>query len=198
MASSCAIFFKICAISPQSREIHRLNRAIPAVFRKPAEVTSEITWFIGKFLNLSVLAIIQAVVVSIFALLFLNLEVGNSFTFILFACVVSLTFLAVIFFLVSIAGNIGRFIAFVFIVLQLSTTGSNLPIEMLPEGLQTLSSFLPLTYTNAGFKAVISLNNTSVWANTGILLVVLVVFAILTLIASSLKKGRPVQYDAAK
>lgn len=166
-------------------------------FRKPAEVTSGVAWFIGKFLQLSVFALVQAIVVSVFALLFLNLDVGNSFMFILFACVVSLTFLAIIFFLVSVAGNIGRFIAFVFIVLQLSTTGSNLPIEMLPEGLQNLSSFLPLTYTNAGFKAVISLNNTSVWSNASILLVVLVAFTVLTLIAASLKKGSPAQYDVA-
>lgn len=169
-------------------------------FRKPAEVTaSGVSWFIGKFLHLSVLAIIQAVVVSIFALVFLKLQVGNSFAFILFACVVSLAFLAIIFFLVSVAGNIGRFIAFIFIVLQLSTTGSNLPVEMLPEGLQSLSKFLPLTYTNAGFKAVISLDHMgSVWANTMIVLLILAVFAVLAFIISAIRKGQPANYDAAR
>lgn len=169
-------------------------------FRKPAEVTaSGVSWFIGKFLHLSVLAIIQAVVVSIFALVFLKLQVGNSFAFILFACVVSLAFLAIIFFLVSVAGNIGRFIAFIFIVLQLSTTGSNLPVEMLPEGLQSLSKFLPLTYTNAGFKAVISLDHMgSVWANTMIVLLILAVFAVLAFIVSAIRKGQPANYDAAR
>lgn len=169
-------------------------------FRKPAEVTaSGISWFIGKFLHLSVLAIIQAVVVSIFALVFLKLQVGNSLAFILFACVVSLAFLSVVFFLVSVAGNIGRFIAFIFIVLQLSTTGSNLPVEMLPEGLQSLSKFLPLTYTNAGFKAVISLDHMgSVWANTMIILIVLAVFAVLAFIVSALRKGQPTDYDVAR
>lgn len=168
-------------------------------FRKPAEVTSGISWFIGKFLNLAVLAIIQAVVVSLFVLLVLNLEVGNSLAFILFACFVSLTFLTIIFFLVAAAGNIGRFIAFIFIVLQLSTTGSNLPIEMLPEGLRSLSNFLPLTYTNAGFKAIISLDNAgSAWGNTGILFGVLIAFLILAFVVVSFKKGRETTVDVAK
>lgn len=168
-------------------------------FRKPAEVTSGISWFIGKFLNLAVLAIIQAVVVSLFVLLVLNLEVGNSLAFILFACFVSLTFLTIIFFLVAAAGNIGRFIAFIFIVLQLSTTGSNLPIEMLPEGLRSLSNFLPLTYTNAGFKAIISLDNAgSAWGNTGILFGVLLAFLILAFVVVSFKKGRQTTVDIAK
>lgn len=168
-------------------------------FRKPAEVTSGISWFIGKFLNLAVLAIIQALVVSLFVLLVLNLEVGNSFAFILFACFVSLTFLTIIFFLVAAAGNIGRFIAFIFIVLQLSTTGSNLPIEMLPEGLRSLSAFLPLTYTNAGFKAIISLDNAgSAWGNTGILFGVLLAFLVLAFVVVYFKRGRQTTVDVAK
>ncbi|MEQ2528561.1 YhgE/Pip domain-containing protein [Bacillaceae bacterium CLA-AA-H227] len=168
-------------------------------FRKPAEVTSGISWFIGKFLNLAVLAIIQAVVVSLFVLFVLNLQVGNSLAFILFACFVSLTFLTIIFFLVAAAGNIGRFIAFIFIVLQLSTTGSNLPIEMLPEGLRSLSAFLPLTYTNAGFKAIISLDNAgSAWGNTGILFGVLLAFLILAFVVVFFKKNRPTTVDVAK
>lgn len=168
-------------------------------FRKPAELTtSGAAWFFGKFLQLSIFAIVQALVVSIFALVFLKLQVTNSIAFILFACVASLAFLAIVFFLVSVAGNIGRFIAFVFIVLQLSTTGSNLPVEMLPEGLQAFSKFLPLTYTNAGFKAAISLDNIgSVWANTLVVLLVLAVFAVLAFVASAIGKNRSTNYDVA-
>lgn len=166
-------------------------------FRKPAELaTSGVSWFVGKFLQLSVFALIQAVVVSLFAILFLKLQVGSSIGLILFASAVSMAFLMIVFFLVSVAGNIGRFIAFVFIVLQLSTTGSNLPIEMLPEGLRAMSSFLPLTYTNAGFKAIISLDHAgSAWANASIILIILGVFFVLSLIVSSFRKGSSVNHD---
>ena len=42
----------------------------------------------------------------------------------------------IILFLIALAGNIGRFVALAFVVIELSTTGSDLPIHMLPEGLR--------------------------------------------------------------
>ncbi|WP_342541601.1 hypothetical protein MHH33_09670 [Paenisporosarcina sp. FSL H8-0542] len=77
-------------------------------------------------------------------------------SFILFSVFTSLTFMAIAFFLVTVGGNVGRFVALALLVLQLSTTGSDLPIPMLPVNLQALSRFLPLTYSNAGFKSIIS------------------------------------------
>src|SRR5699024_1113366 len=110
-------------------------------FREPVMTpTSGVSWFSGKVMNLSVLAILQAVIISTFALLFLRVQVESSFLFILFSIGVSLTFLMIVLFLVALAGNIGRFIALALIVLQLSITGSDLPIEMLPAGYRTLST----------------------------------------------------------
>src|SRR5690625_2113336 len=72
----------------------------------------------------------------------------------------------IVLFLVVLAGNIGRFIALAFAVMQLSTTGSDLPIHMLPEGLRNLSSFLPFTYSIDGFQNIITLGNTSkIWSD---------------------------------
>lgn len=147
-------------------------------FKKPAnDPSSWISWFASKYLQLSVYAIGQALLVSIFVLLFLRLQVGSAISFMLFTVFVSMTFMTIIFFLVTLAGNLGRFLGLVFIVLQLSITGANLPIEMLPEGLRNLSKFLPLTYSNAGFKSIISLNDVSMmWANIGILFIYFAIF----------------------
>ncbi|MCL6573992.1 MAG: ABC transporter permease, partial [Bacillus sp. (in: Bacteria)] len=110
----------------------------------------------------------------------LQLKVGSALSFILFTIFVSMTFMSIIFFLVAFAGNFGRFIGLAFIVLQLSITGANLPIEMLPKVYRTLSQYLPLTYSNAGFRSVISLNDGSyLWGNIGILLIYLVIFSML-------------------
>lgn len=152
-------------------------------FKKPADVpVSKVSWFASKYMKLSIFAITQALLVSIFALLFLKLQVGSAFSFILFTIFVSMTFMTIIFFLVAIGGNIGRFAALAFIVLQLSITGANLPIEMLPENLRNLSQFLPLTYSNAGFKSIISLNDSGfMWSNLGVLFVYFAIFAVLAL-----------------
>ncbi len=157
-------------------------------FKKPAMLPgSAISWFLSKWLQLALFAVIQAVLVSLFVLFVLGLNVGNAGLFILFAIFVSLTFMSIVFCLVSIGGNIGRFLALVFIVLQLSITGSNLPIPMLPENLQSISQLLPLTYSNAGFNSIISLGDTSLLAsNSSILAIWLVVTSSIALIAFAL------------
>ncbi len=157
-------------------------------FKKPAVIPgSAISWFLSKWLQLALFAVIQAVLVSLFVLFLLGLDFANPGLFMLFAIFVSLTFMSIVFCLVSIGGNIGRFLALVFIVLQLSITGSNLPIPMLPENLQSLSQFLPLTYSNAGFKSVISLGDTSLLAsNSSVLAIWLVVTSVIALIAFAL------------
>ncbi|MBU0905767.1 MAG: YhgE/Pip family protein, partial [Firmicutes bacterium] len=154
-------------------------------FKKPVVTPgSAFSWYASKLMNLSIFAIAQGLLVSLFALLFIQLQVDSVVTFVLFSVFTSLTFMAIVFFLVVVGGNVGRFVALAFLVLQLSTTGSNLPIPMLPENLQALSKFLPLTYSNAGFKSIISLGDTSfLLANVFVLFMFLVGFALLTLVA---------------
>ncbi|PLT31027.1 YhgE/Pip family protein [Peribacillus deserti] len=149
--------------------------------RKPAETAvSAVRWYAGRFGSMAALAIAQALIISIFSLMFIKLNFSNSIGLILFSVLASLTFLTIVFFFVSAAGNIGRFIALAFLVLQLSTTGSSLPIDLLPENLRALSSFLPLTYSIGGFKSIITLHNTDfIWDNTGTLVVYLAIFAVL-------------------
>lgn len=153
-------------------------------FKKPAILPgSASSWYVSKWLQLAIFTVLQALLVSLFTLVMLKLSVSSVPLFILFTIFVSLTFMSIVFFLVTAGGHIGRFVAFAFIILQLSTTGSNLPIPMLPEGLQALSKFLPLTYSNGGFKAVISLGDTALLqSNTLVLLIYLIVSSVLAFI----------------
>jgi putative membrane protein len=134
------------------------------------------TSFASRLTTLSVIAIAQALVVSLSTLLFLNLSVTSSFAYILFMIVTSLAFLMVILVLISLLGHIGRFIAFVLIILQLIISGGDAPIEALPGSLQALSKFMPMTYSVSGFKSLISLGDTG--AAWGSLLLLLVFLAI--------------------
>lgn len=167
--------------------------------KKPTvTAVSPFKWYLGKFGNMAGLAVTQAVIVSVFASFFLKSNFVNGFNLVLFSVFVSLTLLTIVFFLVLSAGNIGRFIAFAFLVLQLSTTGSALPIHMLPDNLQALSKFLPLTYTIGGYKSIITLDHYgSLWANVGALLVFLAVFAALTLAIVLFRSNRRINQDEA-
>ncbi len=153
-------------------------------FKKPASLPpSGQSWFLAKVAQLSLLAVAQGLIISIFSLLFLRLQVQSALSLILFSVFVSLTFLMIVLFLVVLAGNIGRFAALAFVVLQLSTTGSALPIQMLPEGLRSLSVFLPFTYSINGFRNIITLGSTSsIWASIGVLFIYFTLFAGLSLL----------------
>src|SRR5690625_2809151 len=108
-------------------------------FREPEMLPpSGAAWFSGKLLKLSTLAIAQALIISLYSLLVLQIQVESSIMFVLFSIWVSLTFLMIVLFLVVLAGNIGRFIALAFAVMQLYTTGSDIPIHMLLQGLRNL------------------------------------------------------------
>jgi len=170
--------------------------------RKPEDVdVSNVTWFGSLFAKMSGFAAIQAVIMTGLALFFVKLSVTNAFLLLLFAIIASITFLAIVFFLVALAGNVGRFIAVAFVVLQLSTTGSSLPVEMLPEGLRSLSNFLPMRYSIDSFRALISLDNmSSAWSNIAILLIffgiAVLLTAIVALFLSSKKASSKTTFEA--
>ncbi len=163
-------------------------------FKRPAHVSS-ISWFTVKFMNLALLSLIQAALLLMTVFFILKLNVTNPLGLILFTIVVSIVFSAIVLFLASLGGNIGRFIALALVILQLSITGANLPIEMLPENLRTLSEYLPFTYSIAGFKSVITLGDFgAALANMSILLAYFVLFALLSLTVFIFMK-KPKQHD---
>ncbi|WP_180954410.1 YhgE/Pip domain-containing protein [Bacillus sp. V5-8f] len=167
--------------------------------KKPAiTAVSPFRWYLGKFGNMAGLAVAQALIVSVFASFFLKSNAANGFSLIWFSVLVSLTFLTIVFFLVLLAGNIGRFIAFTFLVLQLSTTGSALPIHMLPDNLQALSKILPMTYSIGGYKSIITLNHYGAfWANISALFVFLAVFAVLSLVIIFFRSNKRIEQNEA-
>jgi putative membrane protein len=163
-------------------------------FKRPPFISS-FNWFAVMFLNLASLAIVQAILLLIVVLI-LKVNVSNFGGLILFALVASITFSAIVLFLAAFGGNLGRFIALGFVIMQLSITGANLPIEMLPEQYRSLSQYLPFTYSIAGFKSVISLNDFgAAISNLAILLTFLIVFALLAFVVFNFKKDRTQSQD---
>jgi putative membrane protein len=151
-------------------------------FKKPIGAPiSGVAWFTSKLMSLSLFAIAQGLLATLFTLVFLDLKVESGFLFVLFGILVSLSFMMIVWFLIAVGGNVGRFVAFALLVLQLSTTGANLPIEMLPEYLRGISPYLPLTYSIEGFKSIISLGDFDMaYGNIGILVGYLAVFFLLS------------------
>lgn len=159
-------------------------------FKRPEDVSS-LKWFIAKYMKLGLLSIAQAILLMLVVLIGLNLSVDNLLGFILFSFVVALAFSAIVMFLASAFGNFGRFLALVFVIMQLGITGADLPREMLPYNLQNLSDILPFTYSIEGFKGVILLDDFGyALSNIWVLLIYLALGAALAWIALMFNKKK--------
>ncbi|WP_421384096.1 YhgE/Pip family protein [Bacillus salacetis] len=152
--------------------------------REPAIIpASGFAWFRGKLAVLIVFGIIQSLLADSILLLGLGIEVQSVPFFIAVSIAASLTFIALVQALVTILGDPGRFIAIIILILQLTTSAGTFPLELIPAPLQPISALLPMTYSVAAFKAVISSGDFEfMWLNAGILCLYFAAFAGLTAI----------------
>ncbi|MFG6496692.1 YhgE/Pip domain-containing protein [Fictibacillus sp. UD] len=123
---------------------------------KAGEPRSGFSWFAGKFTFLAVVGVVQALIADAVLLYGLDIEVSNLGAFFGLSIITSLTFLALVQLLVTVLGDPGRFVAIIILILQLTTSAGTFPLELIPNGLQGFNIWLPMTYSVAGFKAVIS------------------------------------------
>ncbi|GGE75028.1 YhgE/Pip domain-containing protein [Priestia taiwanensis] len=134
--------------------------------------TSGFSWFISKFGVLLFVGIAQALISVAILLFVLGIEVQSVPLFILFSIITSLAFLTLVQFLVTALGDTGRFVAIIILILQLTTSAGTFPLELIPEWLQAFNAWLPMTYSVAGLKAVISSGDFSfMWENAQLLFI---------------------------
>ncbi|WML42658.1 YhgE/Pip domain-containing protein [Neobacillus sp. PS3-40] len=155
------------------------------------EPKSGFSWFVGKLGVLLSVGIVQALLADLILLEGLGLEVKSIPYFILLSIFTSWTFLAIIQFLVTVLDNPGRFLGVIILILQLTSSAGTYPIELVPNVLQKITHFLPMTYTIAGFRSVISTGDFgAMWKDFGSISVFFVGFLAATLAFFIIKFNR--------
>ncbi|OBZ11728.1 phage infection protein [Bacillus sp. FJAT-27264] len=102
--------------------------------------------YFGRLLTFLTVGILQALVAALGNIFILNCYVADKLWFILFAMLISIVFVTIVFTFVSVFGNIGKGIAIVFMVLQFSSSGGTFPISTTGPFFQALNPFMPFTY----------------------------------------------------
>lgn len=129
------------------------------------------SWFWSKTLTLGLVGVIQALIADAALIFLLKLEVQSMPLFILFSILTSVAFMMLIQFFVTTLGNPGRFVAIVLLILQLTSSAGTFPLELIPGWLQHVTPWLPMTYSVAGLKAIISSGNfDAMWQIAGTLI----------------------------
>jgi len=150
-------------------------------------------WFLAKFGALAFVSLGQTAIASIILIAAVGLEPLNAVTFGLYSFYCSLVFMAIIQLLVTAGDNVGRFIGVALLVLQLTATSGTYPVELVPDLLQYIHRFLPITYTVEGFRSIISTGDYRLaWMDMLALLLFLLPAALLTILLMNrlLKRDR--------
>ncbi|WP_445486591.1 YhgE/Pip family protein [Niallia sp. 03133] len=153
-------------------------------FNEPAGTPKNgIRWFLSKTVILMAVGTLQAVVASFVLLEVLKIEVQSVPLFMLFTFIVSMVFFSIIQFLVTLLGNPGRFLVVLLLIFQLTTSAGTFPLELIPNFLQHVHALLPMSYSVAGLKAVISSGDFAfMWHNASILAIYPVIFIVGTIL----------------
>lgn len=150
----------------------------PAV--KPASATQ---WFLGKLGVITIIGVFQALLVDFVLLVGLGIEVQSLPLFIVTTILTSMVFVTLIQMLVTTLADVGRFIAILILIMQLTTSAGTFPLVLIPEALQPFNVFFPMTYSVQAFKAVISSGDFAfMWQNNAILLAYIAGFMLVTFI----------------
>ncbi|WP_026690282.1 YhgE/Pip domain-containing protein [Alteribacter aurantiacus] len=137
-----------------------LTLSIIFPFREPLGPHANGTqWFFGKFGVVLIVGFVQVSILLLFILFGLNLDVSSPGAFVGFAYLVSFVFMSMIFMLVGVLDNPGRFVAIILLILQLGGSGGTFPVELLASPLQSLHGWLPMTYSVLGFRSVIFMDS---------------------------------------
>jgi putative membrane protein len=102
--------------------------------------------YFGKLIIFLIIGILQSLIVSVGNLLLLGVYTKHPVFFVVFSMLISIVLMTIVYTLVSIFGNIGKGLAIILLVLQLSSSGGTFPIDVTPPFFQAIHPFLPFTY----------------------------------------------------
>lgn len=102
--------------------------------------------FFGRGLTFVLFAVIQAVIICAGDLLFLGIQCYHPILFMIAGVFAAVVFSFFIYALVSAWGEIGKSIAVILLVLQLSGSGGTFPIDVTPKLFRAIYDYLPFTY----------------------------------------------------
>ncbi|CAM2977305.1 YhgE/Pip domain-containing protein [Paenibacillus sediminis] len=139
--------------------------------------------FISRTLTFAGMSIVQSLLACTIILYILGLHVQSVPLFYLFTFITSLTFMMLIQAIVTWLDQPGRFIVILILIFQLSTSAGTFPLELIPDWMKAFHPWLPMAYSVAGYRAVISSGDWSLmWSDVATLAIYGVLGIIFTLL----------------
>ena len=163
----------LVVVKPTVSERTRKQLADP----KPREL------FLGRFGVMAFLSLAQTTVMGLGNLLFLQVQVADPLLFMLCFWIAGLVFAFLIYALVAAFANLGKAVAVLLLIIQVTGCGGSFPLQLLPPFIQGLSPWLPATHVvNAMRAAMFGGYGNDFWVEIGKLALFLIPAAIIGLV----------------
>lgn len=107
----------------------------------------------GKYLSYAAVGILQAIFIS-FAVIKLGLRPINVPLYYVFNIFLSLVFIAIMQNFIFLFGDVGRLLAVIVLLLQLTSSNGTFPGELLPAFFKSVGPFLPFTYAISAMREI--------------------------------------------
>ena len=139
--------------------------------------------FFGRFGVMAFLSLAQTTVMGLGNLLFLQVQVTHPLLFMLCFWLAGFVFTFLIYALVAAFANLGKAVAVLLLIIQVTGCGGSFPLQLLPPFIQGLSPWLPATHVvNAMRAAMFGTYGGDFWWEMGLLALFLIPAAIVGLV----------------
>ena len=140
--------------------------------------------YFGKLAIFLIMALLETTVTLIGAFI-LGIKIANPLLFVFSAYFTALIFMLIIYSLISALGHVGKGLAVIWLVFQISGTGGIYPIQLMGPLLQTVSPYMPMTH---GITLLRESALGLVWSNYIPSFAILIAMALITLVLALIVK----------
>ena len=112
--------------------------------------------YFGKYLFFALIGLVQATIVCLGDIYFMQIQCLHPFLFIFAGWFASLVFTLIIYTLTVSFGNVGKAISVLILVVSIAGAGGTFPIEMTPPFFQKIYPFVPFTYAINAMRAAVA------------------------------------------
>ena len=142
----------------------RKQKAAGLVNAKPRQL------FLGRFGVVAFLSLCQTTIMGLGNMFFLGVQVVHPLLFMVCFWAAGLVFAFIIYALVVSFANLGKAIAVLMLIIQVTGCGGSFPLQILPDFVQRLSPWLPATHVvNAMRAAMFGVYGNDFWVSIGYL-----------------------------
>lgn len=139
--------------------------------------------FLGHFGVMALMSLAQTTVMGLGNLLFLQVQAEHPALFMVCMWTAGLVFTFVIYALVASFANLGKALAVILLIVQVTGCGGSYPLQILPDFVERVSPYLPATHVvNALRAAMMGVYGNDFWLEIGTLLLFLIPAALLGLV----------------